>query len=67
MKKKMEIMERKTKRGYILTSLSNLKRKGEMATKNVANIEDFILKNSFPNKYVIGIAKVPNKTDNSLK
>ena len=60
-------MERKTKRGYILTSLSNLKRKGEMATKKAANIEAFVLKNSLPNKYVTGITTVPNKTDNNRK
>ena len=46
----MEIMERKTKSGYIRTSLSNLKRKGEIATKKAANIDAFVLKNSLPNK-----------------
>ena len=55
------------KREYILTSLSNLNKNGDIDTKKAARIDDFSLKNCFANKYIAGITNKPKRTDHILK
>ena len=63
----MAIRVKNIKRGYILTSLSDINNNGDMDSKKEANNDVFKSKNCLASKNIAGIDNKPKKTEKSLK